>query len=43
MDLLIHIEDAVSVSNSSTQDSEVRHLLKGFIVSTQKQKQGPAL
>lgn len=28
MDLLTHIKDAVSVLNSSTQDSEARHLSK---------------
>lgn len=43
MDLLSNIKDAVSVLNSSTQDSEVRHLPKGFIVSIHKQKQEPAV
>lgn len=38
MDLLIHIEDADSVLSSSTQDSEVWHLLKGFIVSINRSK-----
>lgn len=32
MDLLIHLEDVISVYNSSTEASEARHLLKGFIL-----------